>query len=216
MSKPLLLPEHALVPEEVRNHAIILECFVVSDLSEEPETYIISTENLECLNIHNIYIFNVETNLLNLSLVKNMFLTGKSWIATKERGGGFYISLEKELFFGQIQGSLQGNKKPNSFWKKTLKKWWEVNLLLKGKEKKEGEKKHSGLKVLNCFVLHKWLQDLAWKILAFPLQHLEIKEESHRAQNDKSVFWEWNPFLYVPHVTAHPWIYPKVPRGQWR
>lgn len=66
------------VPEEVRNHAIILECFVVSGLSEEPETCLISAENLECLNIDTIYIFNVETNLLNLSSVKNVFLTGKS------------------------------------------------------------------------------------------------------------------------------------------
>lgn len=51
-----------MVSEEVKNHAIILECFVVSSLSEEPETYIISTESLECSNIHIIYIFNVETN----------------------------------------------------------------------------------------------------------------------------------------------------------
>lgn len=78
MSKLLLLPEYALVSEEVRNHAIILECFVLSGLSEKSETYIISTENLDCLNIHIIYIFNVETNLVNLSSVKNMFLTGKS------------------------------------------------------------------------------------------------------------------------------------------
>lgn len=62
MSKLLLLPEYAVVSEEVKNHAIILECFVVSSLSEEPETYVISTENLECSNIHIIYIFNVETN----------------------------------------------------------------------------------------------------------------------------------------------------------
>lgn len=59
--------------------------------------------------------------------------------------------------------------------------------LIQGGKKKE-EKRYIGLKVSNCFVLHKWLQDLAWKILAFPLQHLEIKGESHRAQNDKSVF----------------------------
>lgn len=67
-----------MVPEEVGNHAIIPECFVVSGLSEEPETYVISVENLECLNIHIICVFNVETNLLNLSSVKIMFLTGKS------------------------------------------------------------------------------------------------------------------------------------------
>lgn len=67
-----------MVPEEVRNHAIILECFVMSGPSDEPQTYLISAENLECLNIHIIYIFNVETNLLNLSSVKNMFLAGKS------------------------------------------------------------------------------------------------------------------------------------------
>lgn len=111
MSKLLLLPEYALVSEEVRNHAIILECFVLSGLSEKSETYIISTENLDCLNIHIIYIFNVETNLVNLSSVKNMFLTGKSWIATKESGGGFCISLEKDLVFSQVWGSLQCNKK---------------------------------------------------------------------------------------------------------
>lgn len=69
----------------------------MSGPSDEPQTYLISAENLECLNIHIIYIFNVETNLLNLSSVKNMFLAGKSWIATKERGRGFYKSLEKEL-----------------------------------------------------------------------------------------------------------------------
>lgn len=32
-----------------------------------------------------------------------MFLAGKCWIATKERGGDFYISLKKELFTIQMQ-----------------------------------------------------------------------------------------------------------------
>lgn len=51
-----------MVSEEVRNPSkwlVILECFILSGLSEEPETYINPTEQLDCLDIHIIYIFNV-------------------------------------------------------------------------------------------------------------------------------------------------------------